>query len=231
MQLRRSQDRGQSRYAWLDSRHSFSFADYYDPEHMGFSVLRVINDDEVAPGTGFPTHGHRDMEIISYILQGSIEHKDSMGHVSRLKAGEAQRMSAGTGVRHSEYNPSSEEPLRFLQIWIQPDQLGIEPGYEQLRIRSKDAPQQLQLLVSPDGRDDSMRIHQNALLYSGRLTVGESLDYAPGETRKTYLHMLTGELSVNEHQLTAGDAIRIEDESRFAIVAKINSEFLLFDLP
>lgn len=231
MQVRRSQDRGHSRYSWLDSRHSFSFADYYDPEHMGFSVLRVINDDEVAPGAGFPTHGHRDMEIISYILQGSIEHKDSMGHVSQLKAGEAQRMSAGTGVRHSEYNPSSDEPLHFLQIWIQPDQLGIEPGYEQLRITSKDAPQQLQLLVSPDGRGDSMHIHQDVLLYSSHLAARESLDYVVNKTRKTYLHVVAGKLVINEFQLNAGDATSIENETQFTVAAEMDSEFLLFDLP
>lgn len=230
LQLRRSQDRGHSRHGWLDSRHSFSFADYYDPEFMGFSVLRVINDDEVAPAAGFPPHSHQDMEIISYVLQGSIEHRDSMGHVSRLNAGEAQRMSAGTGVTHSEYNPSDSEPLRFLQIWIEPQRAGIAPGYEQRPVAGQ-ATNGLELLVSPDGRDGAMRIHQDASLYVARLAAGETVEHSLAADRCGYVHVVRGEVRVSEQPLTPGDAVSLRDETDVVLTALADAEVLLFDLP
>jgi hypothetical protein len=230
LQLRLSQDRGHSRHAWLDSRHSFSFADYYDPEFMGFSVLRVINDDEVSPGAGFPPHSHRDMEIISYVLQGSIEHRDSMGHISRLNAGEAQRMSAGTGVTHSEYNLSHSEPLRFLQIWIEPQRAGIAPGYEQRPITAQ-ATNGLELLVSPDGRDGSMKIHQDVSLYVARLAAGEMVEHSLAAGRCGYVHVVRGEVRVSEQPLTQGDAVSVQDEADVVLTALADAELLLFDLP
>ncbi|NOX76661.1 MAG: pirin family protein [Gammaproteobacteria bacterium] len=230
-ELRRAQDRGHSRHDGLDSHHSFSFADYYHPERMGFSVLRVINDDEVAPGAGFPTHGHRDMEIISYVLQGSIEHRDSMNHVSRLEAGEAQRMSAGTGVRHSEYNASQNEPLRFLQIWIEPDQRGISPGYEQRSVARDASGPNLELLASGDARNGSMRIQQNVDLYVGRLGIGESLEYAVAEGRRVYVHVVSGTVNIGDFSLEGGDALTVEQEPQFVVQSTEGGEFLLFDLP
>jgi len=230
-ELRLAQDRGRSRYAWLDSRHSFSFADYVDPQRMGFSALRVINDDVVAPGAGFATHGHRDMEIVSYVLQGSIEHRDSMNHVSRLQAGEAQRMSAGSGVRHSEYNASADEPLRFLQIWILPDRLGIPPSYEQRSVAGDGATPNLALLASSDARDGSMRIQQDADLYVGRLGAGESLEYPLAKGRRAYLHLVSGVLGIGDLVLTDGDALAVEQEPVIDVQASEAAEFLLFDLP
>lgn len=231
MRLRYSDERGLSQYRWLKSRHSFSFAGYFDSRYVGFSVLRVINEDDVIPGRGFPTHAHRDMEIISYVMQGCIEHKDSMGHVSQLKAGEAQRMSAGTGITHSEYNPSSVEPLRFLQIWILPDRNGITPGYETLQVGQHSTKQGLRLLVSPDGRENSMHIHQDMELYRGALQDGESVDYKMTEGRKAYLHVIGGKTSINGECLTSGDAAAFSEESRIQVTADSISEFLLFDLP
>lgn len=232
LQLRRSEDRGVGEHGgWLTSRHSFSFANYYDPRFMGFSVLRVINDDVVAPGAGFPKHGHRDMEIISVVLQGCIEHKDSMGHVSRLCAGEVQRMSAGTGVTHSEYNPSADESLRFLQIWIEPDRPGVSPSYEQRAIVERPL-ENLSLLASPAGDDEgAMRLHQDARLYFGRLQAEESLTQLLDSTRKYYLHVISGDLNVNQQAVSAGDALAITDESELKLDSTTNSEFLWFDLP
>jgi hypothetical protein len=230
LQLRRSRDRGHSRHAWLDSRHSFSFADYYDPEFMGFSVLRVINDDEVAPGAGFPPHSHHDMEIISYVLQGSIEHRDSMGHVSRLNAGEAQRMSAGSGVTHSEYNPSDSEPLRFLQIWIEPQRSGLTPSYEQRPVAGQTSGG-IELLVSPDAREGSMKIHQDASLFVARLVAGDVVEHALATNRHAYVHVVHGAVRVSEQPLTPGDAVFLQDEARVAVTAAGDAELLLFDLP
>jgi redox-sensitive bicupin YhaK (pirin superfamily) len=227
--IRRSAERGRGSHGWLQSRHSFSFADYFDPERMGFSVLRVINDDEVAPGAGFPPHAHRDMEIISVILQGTIEHKDSMGHVQQLHAGDVQRMSAGTGVRHSEYNASQEESLKFLQIWIEPNQLGIEPGYEDLRLSDSDT--KLQVLASPDQRDGSLLLHQDAVLFGGNVPEGEALSLPLSALRKYYLHMMSGEITAADRTLEEGDALTIENETAVHIVASRDAEFLLFDLP
>lgn len=234
-QLRRSQDRGVSEYGgWLHSHHSFSFADYVDPKRMGFSVLRVINDDVVAPGAGFPKHGHRNMEIISVVLQGSIEHRDSMGHVTQLHAGEVQRMSAGSGITHSEYNPSSTETLRFLQIWIEPDRSGVEPSYEQRSISEQIAQQEnkaMSLLVSPDGQHGSMQLHQDVRLFFTNLTAGESLARELNPKRKYYLHVMSGELQVDQQTLLGGDALAIEAEAELKIRGETESEFLFFDLP
>ncbi|HHI94897.1 MAG TPA: pirin family protein [Gammaproteobacteria bacterium] len=228
-EIRRAQDRGRGQHGWLDSRHSFSFADYMNPERMGFSVLRVINDDEVAPGAGFATHAHHDMEIISVILQGTIEHKDSMGHVLQLQAGDVQRMSAGTGITHSEYNASQDEKLRFLQIWILPDQQGIEPGYEQLKLGASDAT--LQVLASPDRRNGSMLLHQDAVLSVAHLMNDDELSQPLNAKRKYYLHMMAGDASVAGFTLTDGDALAIENESALHVLAKGDARFLLFDLP
>ena len=229
--IRRSQDRGVGEHGgWLQSRHSFSFADYMDPDRMGFSVLRVINEDKVAPGKGFATHGHRDMEIISIVLQGCIAHKDSMGNVTELPAGEVQRMSAGTGITHSEYNPLQDEPLHFLQIWIEPDQLGIEPGYEQRAIAGAEAGS-LSLLVSPDGQRGSVSINQDANLYLGRLSAGESLDHVLDSKRAYYLQMVRGDLQWQNDIISTGDALAIDAETLLALKATTESEFLLFDLP
>ncbi|MCF6337198.1 MAG: pirin family protein [Gammaproteobacteria bacterium] len=234
-EIRRSQQRGQGRHGWLNSQHSFSFAGYMDPERMGFSVLRVINDDEVAPGTGFATHTHRDMEIISIILQGTIEHKDSMGHVLQLQAGDVQRMSAGTGITHSEYNVSSDEILRLLQIWIEPNQLGVTPGYEQLawidRKEGKEGDKKLSVLVSADRRDGSMFLHQDAVLSVGCLVNDELLALSLNMARRYYLHMMTGEITAADQTLTEGDALTIENENSLQLQAKGGARFLLFDLP
>ncbi|MBL1275409.1 MAG: pirin family protein [Ectothiorhodospiraceae bacterium] len=229
--IRRSQDRGVGEHGgWLKSRHSFSFADYVDPDRMGFSVLRVINEDRVTPGEGFATHAHRDMEIISMVLNGRIAHKDSMGNVTELPAGEVQRMSAGTGVTHSEYNPSQDEPLHFLQIWIEPKQLGIEPGYEQKVIADvKDGP--LSLLVSPDGREGSVSINQDVSLYLGRLGIGDSLEHVLDPKRAYYVQVIRGDLQRQNDILSTGDALAIDAETVLALKAEAESEFLLFDLP
>lgn len=247
LQLRRSQDRGIGKHGgWLNSRHSFSFADYVDPQRMGFSALRVINDDEVAPGAGFPQHAHRDMEIISMVLQGSIEHKDSMGHVTQLHAGEVQRMSAGSGITHSEYNPSADEILRFLQIWIEPNRMGISPSYDQRDVSQLQSGR-LNLLASPDGREGSMQLQQDAFIYLGRLSMDGSTDSStdsslvneesPSSThsldpaRKYYFHLVSGELQVNQQMLFAGDALTIENEDELHVLSETESEFLFFDLP
>jgi quercetin 2,3-dioxygenase len=228
-EIRRAQDRGQGSHGWLNSWHSFSFANYMNPQRMGFSVLRVINDDEVAPGAGFATHAHRDMEIISVILQGTIEHKDSRGHVLQIQAGDMQRMSAGTGITHSEYNASQDEVLKFLQIWIEPNQLGVEPSYEELTLSDNDA--KLQVLASPDQRDGSMLLHQDAVLFGGSLLTDEELSLPLGALRKYYLHMMSGEITAADQTLVEGDALTIENESAVHIVANSDAEFLLFDLP
>ncbi|MCF6257998.1 MAG: pirin family protein [Gammaproteobacteria bacterium] len=233
LEIRRSQQRGQGHHGWLNSRYSFSFAGYMDPKRMGFSVLRVINDDEIAPGTGFATHAHRDMEIISVILQGTIEHKDSMGHVLQLQAGDVQRMSAGTGVTHSEYNASQDEILHLLQIWIEPNQMGVTPGYEQLELADNGelGDKKLKVLASPDRRDGSMFLHQDAVLSVAHLTNNETLPLSLNTARKYYLHMIAGEITTTDQTLTEGDALTIENENSLQLQAKGDAKFLLFDLP
>lgn len=221
-------DRGAVDMGWLHSRHSFSFGSYHDPKHMGWSVLRVINDDEVAPGAGFGTHGHRDMEIISYVLEGALEHRDSMGHSSTLRAGEVQRMTAGTGVQHSEFNASTTDPVKFLQIWVLPERTGLEPGYEQKPFAAR---QGLQALVTPDGRDGSLKIHQDMSVLQLELVAGEQWDLArPG--RWGYLHVLQGQALLNDQPMTAADASGWREASSVTVRAGGQGlRALVFDLP
>ena len=226
--LHKSETRGQANHGWLQSRHTFSFARYYDPEHMGVSALRVINDDKVAPGAGFGAHSHQDMEIISYVKKGTIEHKDSMGNIEVLPAGEFQLMSAGTGVTHSEYNPSDTDPLEFLQIWIQPNVYGIEPGYQQKRFEAKEG---LQLIASPDGRDGSLVVHQDASLYHLLLNADSSTNHKLERGRTVYVHVVFGTVSVNGERLTAGDGATVKEVDALEFVAAEKSEALVFDLP
>ena len=229
--VRPSGERGHTQTPWLDSHHSFSFADYVDPMHMGYSVLRVINEDHVAPGAGFPTHGHRDMEIISYVLEGELEHRDSLGNGSVIRAGEVQRMSAGTGIRHSEFNASAGQPLTFLQIWILPERTGITPGYEQRAIFADGERDELRLAVSPDGREDSLMIHQDVFLYIGTLSRGTVATRSLDPGRRAYLHLARGEAKVNGQRLCSGDGMTLEGEPAVVVDTVWDSEVLLFDLP
>jgi len=228
IKVRYSDERGKANHGWLQSRHTFSFASYYDNNHMGVSKLRVINDDKVTPGSGFDTHSHQDMEIISYVKKGTIEHKDSMGNVEKLPAGEFQLMSAGTGVTHSEYNPSKSDPLAFLQIWIQPNVLGIEPGYQQKHFAKKSG---LQLIVSPDGRDGSLKIHQDACLYQMYLEPQQSTSFALEAGRTAYVHVVSGNISINGEKLNEGDGATVTEVDVIELTGSNNSEALLFDLP
>lgn len=224
--------RGHASHGWLDSYHSFSFAEFYDPERMGFSALRVINEDRVAPGAGFPTHGHRDMEIISYVIDGALEHEDSMGNKSVIQAGEVQRMTAGTGVRHSEYNASSSEPVHFLQIWILPQAQGLTPGYEQRVFGDADKQGRWCLLVSGFGEADSLLVHQQVRLYATRLAAGKELEFALDSGRSAYLHQVRGSSELNsETTLQLGDGIGIVAADKISLRATEDSEVLLFELP
>ena len=228
--IRRSAERGHANHGWLDSYHSFSFADYYDPQHMGFSTLRVINEDYVAPGTGFGTHPHRDMEIITYILAGELEHKDSMGNGSVIRPGDVQRMSAGTGVLHSEFNPSPDRQVHLLQIWIQPNRRGVEPGYEQKRFEDAEKRGRLRLVASPDGAEGSVTIHQNGRVYAGLIDGAERVEHTLAAGRTAYVHVARGTVTVNGNPLAAGDALKAEGESRITLEAGRDAEVLLFDL-
>jgi redox-sensitive bicupin YhaK (pirin superfamily) len=230
--VRRADERGGGKEGWLDSRHTFSFGHYYDSKHMGFGPLRVINEDRVAPGSGFDTHGHRDMEIISYVLEGALEHKDSLGTGSVIRPGDVQRMSAGTGIRHSEFNPSTSEPVHFLQIWLLPDQAGLAPGYEQKNFSNAEKHGGLRLVASRDGREGSVRIHQDADIYASLLDAGDEVAQALPAGRKAWVQVTRGAMDVNGRRLAAGDGAAIEGEPRVGIVAAIDGvEFLLFDLP
>jgi redox-sensitive bicupin YhaK (pirin superfamily) len=231
MNIRRSQDRGYADHGWLKSFHSFSFADYYDPAHMGFGNLRVINEDRIAPGTGFGTHGHRDMEIVSYVLDGAIGHKDSLGNGATIVPGEVQRMSAGTGVRHSEYNHAADRTTHFLQIWIIPDRQGIAPGYEQKAFAAEDKRGRLRLVASPDGRDGSVTIHASAALHAGLFDgPDERAELALDPQRLGYVHVARGAVHVNGQALGAGDAALLDGESRLVIDQGRQAEVLVFDL-
>jgi redox-sensitive bicupin YhaK (pirin superfamily) len=229
--VRKAEDRGFADHGWLQSRHTFSFADYFDPKHVHVSVLRVINDDRVAPGAGFPPHPHRDMEIISYVLEGALEHKDSMGNGSIIRPGEIQRMSAGTGVTHSEYNASDNAPVHFLQIWIFPREKRLEPGYEQKEFPEAQRRGRLRLVASPDGRDGSITIHQDTRLFAGLFSQNDSaeLELKPG--RIAYLHVARGEVRLNDLSLHEGDGARIESETGLTLHGIDRAEVLLFDLP
>lgn len=228
--IRRGADRGRTRLGWLDSRHSFSFADYYDPDHMGLGDLRVINEDRVTPGAGFATHGHRDMEIITYVLDGALEHKDSLGNGSVIRPGDVQRMSAGTGVLHSEYNHSKYEPVHFLQIWIVPQARDLPPGYEQRHFDDAALRGGLRLIASPDGEQGSVTLHQDTRLYAARLDSGDSVRYGMGDNRKAYIHIARGNLNLNDKPLSAGDGAAIAGEDFIILAADRAAELLLFDL-
>jgi quercetin 2,3-dioxygenase len=230
LKLRPATARGLADHGWLVSRHTFSFADYYDPAQMGFRALRVINEDRVAPARGFGAHGHRDMEIVSYVLEGALGHKDSLGTGSVIKPGDVQRMSAGTGVRHSEMNASQTEPVHFLQIWLMPAKAGIAPSYEQKTFTNADKRGRLRLVASPDGRDGSVTIHTDARLYAGLLEQGESaeLELAPG--RHAWVQVARGAVSVNGQELGAGDGAALSEETRVSVRGISSSELLVFDL-
>jgi redox-sensitive bicupin YhaK (pirin superfamily) len=229
--IRRSNDRGFADHGWLKSFHTFSFADYFDPEHVEFGPLRVINEDRVQAGAGFGTHGHRDMEIISYVLAGELAHKDSMGNGSVIRPGDVQRMSAGTGVRHSEFNPSASEPVHFLQIWIQPAERGIEPSYEEKRFAQQEKRGRLRLIVSPDRAEGSLLIHQDAKVYAGLFTDDEQADLEVADGRRVYLHVARGALTANGTELESGDALRITDGTFLHLGGGRDAEVLVFDLP
>ncbi len=229
--IRRADDRGRANFGWLDSRHSFSFGTYHDPDFMGFGPLRVINEDRVQPGRGFDTHGHRDMEIISYVLEGALEHRDNLGNGSIIRPGEIQRMSAGTGIMHSEYNHSTVDPVHFLQIWIEPNRRGLAPGYEQRPIPAPGQSDGLRLIASSDGRDGSVTIHQDVALYTALLDPGQHAahDMAPG--RRAWIQLTQGSVNLGEAILTSGDGAALTADETIAVTANAPSELLLFDLP
>ncbi len=229
--VRQAADRGRANHGWLDTRHTFSFADYYDERHMGFGPLRVINEDRVAPGGGFPPHRHRDMEILSYVLEGALQHQDNMGNGSVIRPGDVQRMSAGPGVMHAEYNASKTEPVHFLQIWIVPARPGLPSGYEQKRFADEEKRDRLRLVASPDGADGSVRIQQDARVFATRLSGGASVTHAFGRGRNGWLQVVRGRVDVDGASLQAGDGLAIEDEDRVTIAAADDGEALLFDLP
>jgi hypothetical protein len=230
-EIRRANERGYADHGWLKSYHSFSFAEYFDPEHVEFGVLRVINEDRVTPGQGFGTHGHRDMEIISYVLEGALAHKDSTGSASTIRPGDVQRMSAGRGVQHSEFNPSASEGVHFLQIWIQPDVRGIPPSYEEKRFDAAEKRGRLRLIASPDRAEGSVLIRQDARVYAGLFDGVEraELDLAPG--RRAYVHVARGAITANGVDLQAGDALKLTDVPKLAIEKGREAEVLVFDLP
>jgi redox-sensitive bicupin YhaK (pirin superfamily) len=230
-EIRRSNERGYADHGWLKSFHSFSFADYFDPKHVEFGPLRVINEDRVAPGEGFGTHGHRDMEIISYVLDGELAHKDSMGNGSTIRPGDVQRMSAGRGVLHSEFNPSASNPVHFLQIWIQPNQLRIEPSYEEKRFGSEEKRGRLRLIASPDGSDGSVVIHQDARVHAGLFNGTEEAVLAVKPGRRVYVHVARGSVTANNTKLAAGDALKLTDTARLTLVQGQDAEVIVFDLP
>ena len=228
--VRHADERGRSKTDWLDSRHTFSFADYFDPQHMGFRTLRVINEDTVKPGEGFGTHPHRDMEIITYVTSGALEHKDSMGNGSIIAPGEVQRMSAGTGITHSEFNPSKKEPVHLLQIWILPDKRGLEPSYEQRVFPEETRRNRLRLIASKDGREGSVTIHQDASVYECFLSSGDSVNHRFGPDRYGWLQVIQGEVSLDGEVLHAGNGAALSGESEAKMKAADDSEFLFFDL-
>jgi redox-sensitive bicupin YhaK (pirin superfamily) len=230
-EIRRSDERGFADHGWLKSFHTFSFADYFDPKHVEFGPLRVINEDRVQPGAGFGTHAHRDMEILSYVLSGALAHKDSMGNGSTIRPGDVQRMSAGRGVQHSEFNGSSSEPVHFLQIWIMPDVRGIEPGYEERHFSAQERCGRLRLIASPDRADGSVLIHQDARVYAGLFDAGESatLEIAPG--RRLYVHVARGHINADGAALSSGDALKLTDTTALVLRDAREAEVLVFDLP
>ena len=230
IRLRKATDRGHADHGWLDTWHTFSFADYYDPEHMGFRALRVINDDVVAPGRGFGTHPHRDMEIVTYVLEGALAHEDNMGNASTIVPGEVQRMSAGTGVLHSEFNHSRTDRVHLLQIWLLPDRTGIAPSYEQTLFPDEEKRGRLRLVASPDGADGSVMIHQDARLYATLLVPGEEVSHPLAPGRHAWVHVARGKASLNGRPLEAGDGAAVSAEERLTLRGDGQAEVLLFDL-
>jgi redox-sensitive bicupin YhaK (pirin superfamily) len=228
--LRKADERGYADHGWLQSFHSFSFAQYHDPAHMGFGSLRVINDDLVAPGRGFGMHGHRDMEIVTYVLEGALSHKDSLGNGATILPGDVQRMSAGKGIMHSEANDAAEHRTHLLQIWIEPDEKGLRPGYEQKHFSADDKRGRLRLVASPDGNEGSVTIHADARLHAGLFDGDEQAEMKLDPARKAYVHVARGEVVVNGHALSAGDALKLEGESALAIAQGREAEVLVFDL-
>lgn len=231
VEIRKSEERGNANHGWLQSKHTFSFGDYRDPKHTGFGPLLVINEDRVAAGQGFGTHGHRDMEIISYVLDGALEHKDSIGTGSVLHYGDVQRMSAGSGVRHSEFNGSKTEPVHFLQIWIEPNVTGIAPGYEEKHFTPASKQGQLRLIASSDGREGSVLIHQDAAIYAAIMQAGDRLGHELAPGRSGYVHVIRGEVIANGVALVGGDALKIRGEAAIALEQANDAEVLVFDLP
>jgi redox-sensitive bicupin YhaK (pirin superfamily) len=229
MTIRKANERGHADHGWLNSYHTFSFANYYDPQWMGFRDLRVINDDRVAAGAGFGRHPHRDMEIISYVLDGELEHRDSMGNGRVIRPGDFQYLAAGTGVMHSEYNPSKQNPVHFLQIWIQPDKSGAKPNYGE-KACAKAVPGKLHLIASKSGRDDSIRINQDADLWLARFTNGQTVTHQLKPARHAWVHVADGEVTLNGQTLQGGDAAAVSDESKLELTGKSNSQVLVFDL-
>ena len=230
IKIRKAEQRGHFDFGWLNTYHTFSFGDYYDPSHMAFRSLRVINEDFVQPGRGFPTHGHRDMEIVTYILNGALQHRDSMGSGSIIRRGDAQRMSAGTGVTHSESNPSKAEPVHLLQIWILPEQTGRQPEYEEKKFSDEEKQNKLRLIVSPNGDEGSVRIHQDARIYASILDAGQALNYQVPNQRHAWLQVATGAVELNGIPLKHGDGAAVSQEHDLNIIANEPSEVLLFDL-
>jgi redox-sensitive bicupin YhaK (pirin superfamily) len=231
IQLRKSQERGHANHGWLDSYHSFSFARYYDEQHMGYSVLRVINEDVIAPAQGFGMHPHRDMEIITYMLAGELRHEDSLGNGSVIRAGDVQRMTAGTGIVHSEFNASGSESAHLLQIWILPERNNLEPGYEEKHFSPEEKRNVWRLIASRDGRDGSLQVHQDMALYASLLTAGTALAYEASAGRSLYLQIARGSVDMDGTRLLAGDAAKINDQRSLSLKALADSELLLFDLP
>jgi quercetin 2,3-dioxygenase len=230
MQIRRAADRGGADFGWLNSKHTFSFGDYYDPEFMCFGTLRVINEDRVEPGKGFATHGHRDMEIISYVLDGALEHRDSLGNGSIIRPGDVQRMSAGTGIRHSEFNPDAANRVHFLQIWILPEREGMAPGYEQKHFAAAERAGRLRLVGSPDGRDGSVTIHQDVELYAALLARSQCIGHPIVEGRRVWVQIARGEVSIGDERLAAGDGVAISAAGNLTVAALGDAEILLFDM-
>jgi redox-sensitive bicupin YhaK (pirin superfamily) len=230
LSVRKAGERGHANHGWLDTWHTFSFADYYDPQEMGYGPLRVINDDQVAPGQGFGTHGHRDMEIITYVLAGALEHKDSMGNGSIIRPGNVQRMSAGTGVRHSEYNHSQADLVHFLQIWIEPKLRGVQPSYEQKPFSTQEKKGRLRLVASPDGAEGSVRIHQDAWVYATVLDGDDEVVHTLPAGHKAYVHVARGAAHLNGQRLSAGDGARVADERELRLGKGNDAEVLLFDM-
>jgi redox-sensitive bicupin YhaK (pirin superfamily) len=228
--IRKASERGHANHGWLDSYHTFSFAEYYDENHMGFGPLRVINDDTVAGGGGFPPHPHRDMEIISYVIDGALQHRDNMGNGSVIKPGDVQRMSAGPGVVHAEYNASKGDPVHFLQIWIMPKERGLPSGYEQKFFSDEEKRGKLRLVASPDGAEGSVRIQQDAKLYASVLSAGQKVEHTISARRKGWLHVVTGGVELNGQALGAGDGVAISGEEKLSITSRDEGEVLLFDM-